>query len=122
MTAARDRYAAERARQLKAQARRTAADPQHGSNRDPRETVAALMAPCTNWAADWRPCAHPQLSHMTSDAGAVTWCSITTAAGPCGCEQHQGGRLHDFGPDGTELTCRACGLHLLDIAGLCEPA
>lgn len=27
---------------------------------------------------------------------------------------------HDFGTDGTDLDCRRCGLHMLDIAGPCE--
>lgn len=117
-------YAAERARALARQRRQVPADPQqsYASDEDPRELVADMMIACTAWAAAWQPCGHPELNHCLDSSGAVAWCSIATAAGRCGCERFRPGRHHDFGPDGRELECRACGLYLLDLAGLCEPA
>jgi hypothetical protein len=121
VTSGRDLYAAERDRQLRAQARQAPADPQRAGPGDPRDRVAAMMLPCATWGAGWQVCQHPELVHEETETGTVIWCSIATAAGRCGCERYRPGRLHDFGPDGVELECRRCGLYLLDIAGLCEP-
>jgi hypothetical protein len=75
-------YAAARKKALATQARRRPADPQRNQPyTDPRAAVAEMMRPCT--------CTHPELNHWKTDAGRVTWCSIATAAGPCGCEKYQ---------------------------------
>ena len=82
------RYAAARSKALAAQARKRAADPQQVPRRaDPRAAVAEMMRPCT--------CSHPQLNHWATKTGRVTWCSIATDAGPCGCE------LYRRAPGGT---------------------
>jgi hypothetical protein len=115
-------YAAERERQLAAQRRRKPADPQRTAGRagaDPRAVVALLMVPCSTDVAPWQPCGHPELNHVEPDPGRVTYCSIATGAGRCRCNKHT--RPHDYGPDDRELSCRRCGLYLLDIAGPCEP-
>ena len=76
------RYAAARAKALAAQARKRPADPQQVPRRaDPRAAVAEMMRPCT--------CTHAALNHWQTESGRVTWCSIATAAGPCGCELYQ---------------------------------
>jgi hypothetical protein len=75
-------YAAARAKALAAQARKRPADPQQVPRRaDPRAAVAEMMQPCT--------CTHPALNHWQTESGRVTWCSIATATGPCGCELYQ---------------------------------
>lgn len=75
-------YAAARAKALKTQARRRPADPQQTTRHgDPRARVAEMRRLCT--------CTHPELSHWKTDAGRVTWCSIATSDGPCGCESYQ---------------------------------
>jgi hypothetical protein len=116
VTDARDLYAAERARQLARQSRRVPADPQQvPAAGDPRARVAVLMHPCGTETGPWRPCGHPQLSHQGC-------CTIATAAGPCGCRRYRPSAAHDFGPDGTALTCLGCGRHLLDLTGPCPGA
>ena len=78
----RAQYAAARAKALAAQARKRPADPhQVPRQADPRVRVAEMMRPCT--------CSHPELNHWETGTGRVTWCSIATAAGPCGCQSYQ---------------------------------
>lgn len=111
-------YAAERARLLKAQARRRPADPQSGGECGAAPATRQPCATPVSRADPWRVCGDPQLSHWVTSAGNVTWCSIATAAGRCGCERFSG--QHHFDADGRGLTCGWCGVYVFDVTGPCE--